>query len=179
MAHHVSANLYLGLNHCSEALNYKNMNRSVRADLREKLAASIYKQGEMAKLAGDNKTAVKHWLRIADAVPESDIKVSAEFDAATLLMEEEDYDQAVIVLLEFRNNYPKHRLVKDIPSKLIVAYESQNNWQGAAFELQKIWQQPAKTAEQRETQRIALFQSAEYFEKADNLDNAFNCISFI
>lgn len=156
----------------SEALNYKNMNRSVRADLREKLAASIYKQGEMAKLAGDNKTAVKHWLRIADAVPESDIKVSAEFDAATLLMEEEDYDQAVIVLLEFRNNYPKHRLVKDIPSKLIVAYESQNNWQGAAFELQKIWQQPAKTAEQRETQRIALFQSAEYFEKADNLDNA-------
>lgn len=155
-----------------EALSYKDISRSVRTDLREKLAASIYKQGEMAKRAGDNENAVKHWLRIAEAVPESDIKVSAEFDAATLLMEEENYDQAVVVLLEFRNNYPNHKLVKDIPSKLIVAYESQDNWKGAAYELQKIWKQPAKNSEQRETQRIALFQSAEYFEKADDVDNA-------
>ena len=122
----------------------------------------------MAKLAGDNDNAVKNWLRIADLVPESDIKVSAEFDAATLLMAAEKYEQAVPVLLAFRKTYPKHRLIKDIPSKLIVAYESQENWRDAAFELQKIWQQKGN----KDQQRIALFQSAEYFEKAKDLDNA-------
>lgn len=155
-----------------EALKYKNIESLVRTDLREKLAASIYKQGEMAKLAGDNENAVMHWLRIAEAVPESDIKVSAEFDAATLLMEAENYDRAVVVLLAFRKNYPEHRLIQDIPSKLIVAYESQKDWKGAAFELQKIWEQPAQSSEEKETQRIALFQSAEYFEKAEDVDNA-------
>ena len=151
-----------------EALSYKKIKSSVRKDLREKLAASVYKQGEMAKLAGDNDSAVKNWLRIADLVPESDIKVSAEFDAATLLMAAENYDQAVPVLLAFRKTYPNHRLIKDIPSKLIVAYESQENWRDAAFELQKIWQQKSN----KDQQRIALFQSAEYFEKAKDLDNA-------
>lgn len=152
----------------TEALGYDKIKARARKDLREKLAASVYKQGELAKAAGDNDLAVKNWLRIAALVPESDIKVSAEFDAATLLMAAEKYDQAVPVLLDFRKTYPKHRLVKDIPSKLIVAYESQENWRGAAFELKKIWQQGGN----KDQQRIALFQSAEYFEKADDLDNA-------
>lgn len=152
----------------TEALSYSKIHNKTRKDLREKLAASIYKQGEIAKLAGDNEGAVSNWLRIAALVPESDIKVSAEFDAATLLMAEEKYDEAVPVLLAFRTTYPNHRLVKDIPSKLIVAYESQEKWREAAFELQKIWQQKGNN----DHQRIALFQSAEYFEKANDLDNA-------
>ena len=151
-----------------EALSYKKVKASVRKDLREKLAASVYKQGEMAKLAGDDENAVKNWLRIADLVPESDIKVSAEFDAATLLMAAGQYDQAVSVLLQFRQNYPQHRLLRNIPSKLIVAYESQEKWDRAAFELQKIWQQGGNT----DQPRIALFQAAEYFEKAGDLANA-------
>jgi TolA-binding protein len=152
----------------TEALSYKKITRKSRKDLREKLAASVYKQGEIAKVAGDNQLAVKNWLRIAALVPESDIKVSAKFDAATLLMATRKYEQAVPVLLDFRRTYPNHRLVKDIPSKLIVAYESQGNWRDAAFELQKIWKQ----GDDKDQQRIALFQSAEYFEKADDLKNA-------
>ena len=150
------------------ALKYEKIKSKSRKDLREKLAASIYKQGEAAKKAGDYELAVSNWLRIAAAVPESDIKVSAEFDAATLLMAEQKYDQAVPVLLDFRTRYPKHRLLKNIPSKLIVAYESQEKWAQAAAELQLIWQQ----GNNKEQQRIALFQSAEYFEKANDLTNA-------
>jgi TolA-binding protein len=152
----------------TEALSYEKITSRSRQDLREKLAASVYKQGEMAKADGDYDAAVRNWLRIAKLVPESDIRISAEFDAATLLMAAEKYEQAVPVLLDFRKAYPSHRLVKDIPSKLIVAYESQENWRGAAFELQKIWQQ----GKNKDQSRIALFQSAEYFEKAKDLDNA-------
>jgi len=151
-----------------DALQYNKIKPQVRKDLREKLAASIYKQGETAKAAGDYKLAVSNWLRIATTVPESDIKVSAEFDAATLLMADEKYNEAVPVLLAFRSSYPKHRLLKDIPSKLIIAYESQEKWADAATELQLIWQQ----GDNKEQQRIALFQSAEYFEKAGDLENA-------
>jgi TolA-binding protein len=151
-----------------DALNYKEIKSKPKKDLREKLAASIYKQGEAAKEAGDYDLAVKNWLRIASIVPESDIKVSAEFDAATLLMASKQYDQAVPVLLDFRARYPNHRLLKNIPSKLIVAYESQEKWAEAAAELQLIWKQSNNT----EQQRIALFQSAEYYEKAQDLDSA-------
>jgi tetratricopeptide (TPR) repeat protein len=152
----------------SDALKYKKITSKARKDLREKLAASIYKQGEAAKNMGNNALAVSNWLRIGALVPESDIKVSAEFDAATLLMEEKKYDQAVPVLLDFRKRYPQHRLVKDIPSKLIIAYESQDDWAKAAAELQLIWKQ----GNNKEQQRIALFQSAQYYEKAGDLDNA-------
>lgn len=151
-----------------DALKYKKITSQSRKDLREKLAASIYKQGEAAKRVGNNELAVSNWLRIASLVPESDIKVSAEFDAATLLMEEKKYDQAVPVLLDFRKRYPHHRLIKDIPSKLIIAYESQDDWANAASELQRIWKQ----GNNKEQQRIALFQSAQYYEKADDLNNA-------
>lgn len=151
-----------------DALKYEKIQTKARKDLREKLAASIYKQGEAAKNAGDYDLAVSNWLRIAARVPESDIKVSAEFDAATLLMAENKYDQAVPVLLDFRKRYPQHRLLKDIPSKLIVAYESQEKWAKAAAELKLIWLQ----GNDKEQQRIALFQSAQYFEKANDLDNA-------
>lgn len=151
-----------------DALKYKKITSKARKDLREKLAASVYKQGEAAKKEGNNALAVSNWLRIGALVPESDIKVSAEFDAATLLMEEKKYDKAVPVLLDFRKRYPQHRLVKDIPSKLIIAYESQDDWAKAAAELQLIWKQ----GNDKEQQRIALFQSAQYYEKANDLDNA-------
>lgn len=152
----------------NEALVYSKIKKDVKQDLREKLAASIYKQGEAAKAAGDHETAVAQWLRVGKVVPESDIKVSAEFDAATILMAEEKYDQAVPVLLDFRSKYPKHHLVRDIPSKLIIAYESAENWQGAADELKRIWE----LSDNKEEKRIALFQSAEYYEKAGKPETA-------
>jgi TolA-binding protein len=151
----------------TDALKYEKIKNKSRKDLREKLAASIYKQGEAAKESGDFDLAVSNWLRIAALVPESNIKINAEFDAATLLMAEDKYDQAVPVLLDFRARYPKHRLLKNIPSKLIVAYESQEKWAEAASELQLIWQHGNK-----EQRRIALFQSAQYYEKANDLENA-------
>lgn len=146
----------------NEALAYSKIKKGVKQDLREKLAASIYKQGELAKAAGDNETAVAQWLRVGQVVPESDIKVSAEFDAATILMAAEKYEQAVPVLLDFRKKYPTHHLVRDIPSKLIIAYESAENWAGAADELKRIW----KLSDNKEERRIALFQAAEYYEKS-------------
>jgi len=150
------------------ALAQQQADVKTRKDLRDKLAASIYRLGEQSKEQGDHEAAVYHWLRLADAVPESDTKILAQYDAATLLMEVADYPQAIQVLSDFRQQYPQHRLTADIPSKLIVAYEAQENWQAAAFELKRL----AETSSNVEEQRIATYQAAEYFEKAEDLDNA-------
>lgn len=151
-----------------EASQYSKLNRKKRRDLREKVAAAIYKQGEQAKENGDPVLAVKNWRRLANVIPESNARINAEYDAATILMEAKDYDQAIEVLLKFRKDYPKSKLIADIPSKLIIAYEEKGDWRKAAFELQTIW----KISKDKEQQRIACFQAAEYFEKAEDQDNA-------
>lgn len=150
------------------ALAQQQADVKTRKDLRDKLAASIYRLGEQSKEQGDAEAAVYHWLRLASVVPESNTKVLAQYDAATLLMETADYPQAIEVLTDFREKYPQHKLTVDISSKLIVAYEAQENWQAAAFELKRM----AQTSNNTEEQRIATFQAAEYFEKAKDLDNA-------
>lgn len=151
-----------------EAQAYSKISRKEKVQLRDKVAAAIYKQGEQAKAAGDSVAAVGHWRRLATVIPESNTRIIAEYDAATLLMESKDYDQAIDVLLKFREQYPDHKLTRDIPSKLIVAYEDKGEWRKAAFELQRIWQD----GDNAEQQRIACFQSAEYFEKAGDQENA-------
>ncbi|MCD8521581.1 MAG: tetratricopeptide repeat protein [Saccharospirillaceae bacterium] len=152
----------------SKALTYSKLEQKTRRELRDKVAATVYKQGEQAKETGDLMAAVGHWRRLALVIPESNTRIIAEYDAATLLMQMKDYDQAIEVLLHFREQYPEHKLTADIPSKLIVAYEDKGEWRKAAFELQRIW----NDGKDPEQQRIACYQSAEYFEKGGDLDNA-------
>jgi TolA-binding protein len=149
------------------ASDYEKLSRKERGDLRQKAAAAIYKQGEALK-DSDPAAAVDQWLRIAQVVPESDLRESAEYDAATLLMQTGDFDRAEEVLVTFRDTHPRSKFIADIPSKLIVVYEEQGEWRKAAFELQRI----SDAGSNDEEKRIACFQSAEYFEKAEDFDNA-------
>ena len=150
------------------ALAQQQADAATQKELRNKIAASIYEQGSQSKEQGNHADAVHHWRRLAVVIPESDTRILAEYDAATLLMEMKDYPQAVEVLLAFRQQYPQHRLNADIPSKLIIAYEQQENWQAAATELQGIW----KSSTDTEQQRIACYQAAQYFDRAGDTNNA-------
>ncbi len=144
---------------------YIDMGR--RADLRQKAAAAIYRQGEAVRHS-DPALAVSHWLRIQNIVPESTIRENAEYDAATLLMTMGDFERAERVLLSFRNDHPKSTLQADIPDKLILVYEEQEKWLPAADELEGI----AMNGDDRDTRRIATFQAAEYYEKGGDDLNA-------
>ena len=57
-----------------------------RADMAERLVASIYKQGEAKQAAGDAEGAVADFLRIGALAPASAIRATAEYDAAALLI---------------------------------------------------------------------------------------------
>ena len=152
----------------NEALSYPKMDNKTRQELRDKVAAAIYKQGEEAKASGNYEQAVANWKRIGDVAPGSKNTAIAEYDAATLLLESGDYAGAENALRDFQSKYPKDKLSADIPAKLVYLYEKQGKWAQAAAALENV----ALNGTRQEEKRIAAFQSGEYYEKAGDTNNA-------
>jgi len=84
-----------------------------RAVIVERLAASIYKQGEQKSKSGDSAAAVDDFLRVAALAPTSKVRANADFDAAGLLMKDKQWDRAIVVLEGFRRNFPQSPLQPD------------------------------------------------------------------
>jgi tetratricopeptide (TPR) repeat protein len=141
----------------------------MRADLTERLAATVYKQGEAKQKAGDSAGAVDDYLRVARVAPDSKIRSTAQYDAAAQLINLKQWDRAIGVLEDFRREFPKDALSEDVTRKLAVAYSQANRPGEAAAEFERI---AANPAEQRGVQREALMQSADLYAKANNSPKA-------
>ena len=141
---------------------------ATRADLTERLAASVYKQGEQARAAGDAKAAVGHFDRVAAVAPTSTIRATAQYDAAASMLALKDYDGAARSLEDFRRRYPNHPLQADVGGKLALAYLERQQWTQAAGEFERV----ATTAKDPQVAREALWQSAELHEKAADAKSA-------
>lgn len=150
------------------ALSSKQLKKSDVNGVNEKLAASIYKQAVTWVEKDVLDKAIKDFMRVAKVVPSSPIRITAHYDAASYLMKKQKWEKAEDILISFREKFPKHKLAKDVPSKLIIVYENLQDWKKAAFELQNIW----RFSRDQNEQRIALYQAAEYYEKANDIDNA-------
>ncbi len=131
----------------------------------ERLAASIYKQGEQKSKAGDSAAAVDDFLRVSQMAPTSKVRANADFDAAALLITQKQWDRAIVVLEGFRHNFPQSPLQADVTRKLAVAYTESNHPAQAAVEFERIAQSPAETPE---VQREATLQAADLYDKAGN-----------
>ncbi|HEY8972865.1 MAG TPA: tetratricopeptide repeat protein [Burkholderiaceae bacterium] len=141
-----------------------------RGELTERLAASIYKQGEQARAAGDNKAAAENFARVAVAAPGSAIRVNAEYDAAASLIALKDWPAAAKALEAFRQRYPNHALQGDVTANLALAYSEQKQWAPAAAQYERIAQAPATTPDAQNRARIALWQAATLYERAAGSD---------
>ncbi len=137
----------------------------MRADLTERLAASVYKQGEAKQKSGDAGGAVEDFLRVARVAPESKIRANAQYDAAASLLTLKQWDRAIGVLEDFRRQFPQHQLQPEVTRKLAVAYSEASRPGEAAAEFERI---AASPAESRVVQREALMQSADLYAKAGN-----------
>jgi tetratricopeptide (TPR) repeat protein len=131
----------------------------------ERLAASIYKQGELRAKSGDSAAAVEDFLRVAALAPTSKVRASADFDAAALLFKNKQWDRAVVVLEGFRRNFPQSPLQSEVTRDLAVAYTESNHPGQAAVEFEKIAQTPGESPD---VQREATLQAADLYEKAGN-----------
>jgi len=151
-----------GYTHAQALMAPNDPERSV---IVERLAASIYKQGEQKSKAGDSAAAVDDFLRVASLAPTSKVRANADFDAAALLIKEKQWDRAIPVLEGFRRNFPQSPLQADVTRNLAVAYSESNHPGQAAAEFEQIAASPQESVE---VQREATVQAASLYDKAGN-----------
>src|SRR5437867_2867919 len=126
-----------------------------RAGFVDNLAASIYKQGELANAAQDYRAAADHFLRIRSAAPTSTIRPTAEYDAGAALIRLKDWAAAVSVLEGFRSNYPKHEMHLEATKQIAFAYRESGQSSRAAEEYERLASDSGDEAVRRESLLVA------------------------
>lgn len=139
---------------------------TANSEIKDRIASSIYKQGEQARDSGDLETAVTHFRRLGQAVPDSDIRATAEYDAAAALINLQAWDRASGVLEEFRRDYPDSEFADDITQKLAVTYLGSGRAGQAAGEFERIAESASSTDDVR---REALWKASELYEQSGRL----------
>jgi len=133
-----------------------------RPKLTERLASSVYKQGEQARATGNHKAAVANFMRVGQVAPNSAIRATAEYDAAAIQISQKDWAGATRTLEHFRATYPNHKLQGEVSNKLAVTYLESGNYGKAAAELEVL----AVGKKDVNLGREATWQAAELYEKA-------------
>src|SRR6266581_3414646 len=139
-----------------------------RAALVENLAASIYKQGELANEAQDYRAAADHFLRIRTAAPTSSIRATAEYDAGAALIRMQDWKAAVDVLEAFRTTFPKNKLQLEATKQIAYAYRQSGQLSHAAGEYERIASQSDDPALRSE----ALLDAGDLYAQSNSQDRA-------
>ncbi len=132
-------------------------------EIKDRIASSIYKQGELARDAGEFDAAVAHFTRLGQAVPDSKIRATAEYDAAAVLINMAAWGRATVVLEDFRRNYPDSEYVDDITQKLAVSYLETGRGAEAASEFERIAADPDSAAE---VKREALWKASDLYKSS-------------
>lgn len=135
-------------------------------EIKDRIASSIYKQGELAREAGEYEAAVAHFTRLGEAVPDSDIRATAEYDAAAVLINMAAYSQATSVLEDFRRNYPDSEYSNDITQKLAFTYLETGRGAEAASEFERIAADPNST---EDVKREALWKASELYKGSNQV----------
>jgi TolA-binding protein len=139
-----------------------------RPAIEERIAASIYKQAEAKQSTGDTNGAVDDFLRVASLAPNSKVRANAEFDAASILIKNQQWPRAAQVLENFRRSYPNHELAPEVTRSLAVAYLETGRGTEAAAEFERI---AGRAQEPADVRREALWQAATLYEKAGSQAN--------
>lgn len=143
-------------------------NAPSQAEVRERIAASVYQRAQQALAANQAGVAVELLLSIAELAPETQVAISAQYDAGHQLMQLGRWAQAEQVLLAFRRRYPDHSLTQTLPARLAKIYQEQQNWAQAADELVGL----EALSENPALKRSSLYLAAELYERAGLTEQA-------
>ncbi len=148
---------------------------AARTQVVEQLAASIYKQAEAARTAGNLRTAADGFLRVGRVTPEAAIRETADYDAGAALIALSAWGEATTVLESFRSRYPNSPLLTDVDKKLAIAYVKDLKPFQAADAYRRI---AARTSETPEVRQDAAWQAAKLFDDAGRLPDAAKAYEF-
>jgi cellulose synthase operon protein C len=153
----------------SHAVSVAAANDPERADISERLADSVYKQGEAKRTAGDQSGAADDFLRVARVAPTSKAVGTAQYDAAAALINAQQWDQAIAVLEAYRRDYPKSEYAADVDRKLAVAYVAAGRSGAAAAQFERIASNPK---EDPAVVREALTKAADLYQQSGDTARA-------
>ena len=143
------------------------------ADLTERIAAAVYRQGDAKRKAGDGEGAVGDFLRVEQVAPSSTVCATALYDASAELIRLQQWSRAVQVLQDFRARFPHHALSADVDDKLAVAYAGANQPMQAAQQFATIAAEPAQTPAVR---KEALRRAADLYAQAHDIPRAMTAL---
>jgi len=144
------------------------INKKDKLKFTDKLALSIYKQGEVALNNKDTPQAINHYSRISQVAMGSAIAATGLYDAIALNMQHKQWKNAITDIKRFQSLYPRNNLQTDVSKKLSVAYLSSNQGIKAAAEFEKISSMGGNLA----IKTAALWQAAELYEEKNKINDA-------
>jgi tetratricopeptide (TPR) repeat protein len=147
------------------ALAIAPANDPERPDIIERLADSVYRQGEAKRSAGDQAGAADDFLRVARVAPNSKVVPTARYDAAAALVNAQQWDRAIETLEAYRRDYPKSQYQADIGRKLAIAYVAAGRAGPAAEEFERI---AATAHEDPAVVHEALSRAADLYQQSGN-----------
>lgn len=143
--HSIRAHSYFKLERYQDAeiayqalLQHYKPDQKTRVQINDNLAFSIYNQATIAKTKNNNADALRHYARIADAAPASDIAATGLYEAITLTFDNKQWPETAKHIGKFQQLYPSHKLSNDVSKKLSVVFLNTNQDEAAASELIKI-----------------------------------------
>ncbi len=151
-----------------EALTRLPADDERRSHTEEQLAASVYRQGEMAAAAGRHMQAAEHFAQVLVLAPTSQVRMNAQYDAASSYIKARDFDAANALLEDFRERYPEHELSATVGPLLVENYEANRDWARAAAELDRI----AAASDDPDVVREAQYVAAGYYADAGDTEMA-------
>lgn len=134
---------------------------ALAAGVAERIAASIYRQGQAAADAGELPVAVHHFERIGTAVPDSPVAATGQHDAAALLFNAAEWAAAAVAYEAFLARWPAHTLAAEAQVSLAAALVELGDHARAAPALVAVAALPGETDDVR---RAALWQAAGLYE---------------
>lgn len=133
------------------------------ADLTERLAATVYKEGDSERHAGHLAAAADDFLRVSQVAPGSRIVETAQYDAAAALIDAQQWQRAIPILETLRREDPHGQYSAGIGSKLAVAYAAAGQSAQAATEFERIAATPNQDPA---VVREALGKAADLYQKS-------------
>jgi tetratricopeptide (TPR) repeat protein len=146
-----------------EALQFAGKDDARRPALLEGLALSVYQQAGQALTLGDNRSAIALYQQATALAPDASLRSKATYDAATALLAQESWPEAIRMLEQFREHYPDDPLHRNVSPKLAYAYERSGDEVRAASEYLSLGQDRQQADI---LQREALLRAAKLFIQA-------------
>lgn len=166
-ANNIKARSYLELQQYADAeavylelLDSNVKSRKQASTITNSLALAIYRQAEAEQSANNIDAALGQFTRISLVAPSSDLAATGLYDAIAITMNEKRWDQAIVLINNFKQRYPRHKLESDVTKKLSVAYLNSDQKGKAAQEFERISQFEGN----KEVKMAALWQAAQLYE---------------